>query len=637
NQYNDTMRVTITNLPNQLVTTSTFTLAGELQSVVTTGPGITAGTTTYKYDPDNRLLMVIDPTNVRTFNVYDEAGRKTGEVDGDGTLTEFVYNAASEVIKTIRYATAVDTTKLANSAGAPLNPLISAIRPAATANDQVNRAVFNNAGQRVFTIDAAGDATETRYDGAGRVTDTIGYATAIAPPIPANVGELRIGATTTTSTQLVDPSNSSNIYTITADSGGNDRRTRLFYNNDGQLQGSLDAAGYFSENSFDAAGRLIQTTRYANPTNVTDRTSGSFTTLHNWAVAHPDTTPAYDANGTATGDDEEMDASTYFFYDGEGRQIGVLDAEGYFTETQFDVAGNIAQQLKCNQKVTYSSNFQTVQSAARAVPSGSTPPVQVHSVSYAYDGAGRVTTEMALSGTTGDLNATAPNLGLKTDVVTSYQYDNANNVISTTRAVGSVDALGNQEARTTQARYDALGHVTQTLSGEGSKALAALTNPTQAQIDGIWNQYGVKNTYDVAGRLTSTTAQAIDPTGVNPTQTLTTVFYYDDDGQLRFTVQLVANPVTGAIEGEVSARQYNALDQLTDVITYTKRLTSMGTLQGGRLASAPAALISQLNALADATSDAHTSYTYKITGQVASRTTTLNGTDSAVTTYDYNA
>ena len=50
---------------------------------------------------------------MRTYYTYDGAGRKTAEIDADGSMTEFVYDDANRVIATVRYATAVSATNLA--------------------------------------------------------------------------------------------------------------------------------------------------------------------------------------------------------------------------------------------------------------------------------------------------------------------------------------------------------------------------------------------------------------------------------------------------------------------------------------------------------------------------------------------
>ena len=58
----------------------------------------------YTYDADGHE-RVKESGGVKTYCFYDDAGRKIGYVDGDGSVTEYVYNHADQLIKTIRYAT----------------------------------------------------------------------------------------------------------------------------------------------------------------------------------------------------------------------------------------------------------------------------------------------------------------------------------------------------------------------------------------------------------------------------------------------------------------------------------------------------------------------------------------------------
>ncbi|HEY6235620.1 MAG TPA: hypothetical protein VIW69_11010, partial [Candidatus Elarobacter sp.] len=438
-QYDDAGSRTIAMLANGLVTTSTYNGAGQLISVANSGPGAVAlGTTMYKYDGNGELRMVVDPSGIKQFYLYDEAWRRVAQVDGDGSLTELIYNAASQLVKTVRYSVLIDSTTLASlvdPSGNPTNVALSALKSAigrstgAAASDPVTRNVYNNAGQLQYTIDEAGAVTERVYDGAGRVTDTVQYATTLT--IPINVVELR---PTLTARQLVDPA-ATTTYNIGTDAT-NDRRIQSFYDGAGNLLGTLDAEFYVTENRYNAAGELTQTIAYANQvpatstTNPTLRTTGALAELI--AAAGAD-------NETAV--DPEQDATTYFFYDGQRRMIGALDAEGFLGETQYDVAGNVTQRIRYDHfdtsgnsvgTLTYASG-DTLASIKSRVPAAAVR----HTTTYVYDGLRRVVQEKNFEGT-----------------VTTKTYDVADDVVSSTRASGN-------EARTTQARYDAVGRVTQ--------------------------------------------------------------------------------------------------------------------------------------------------------------------------------
>ncbi len=567
--YDDANRKTTIMMANGLVTTRLFNRAGELISLSngTASVANSLGTTTYAYDADGRLRVVTDPTLVRQFYFYDEAGRKAGYVDSDGTLTEYVYNKANALIKTIQYASAVNATTLASlvdGSGNPTAVTLATVRTAASGQptqDRITRNVYDTAARLVYSIDEIGAVTQYFYDGAGRVTDTVRYTNPV------------------TIARTVDQLLPSDI-TVTAASA-TDRRTRFFYDSDGNLAGKLDGEGYLVEYLYDPAGYLFQQIAYATQTNASFWLAGTLTQLR----------PAVDNEIVTT---PERDIVSYFFYDRQGRRIGTLDGEGYLTEIVYDAAGHGTQTNRWDRKLTYAATanpFQTLRDAATAAPA-----VTVHTTTCVYDGAGRKTQETDYQGT-----------------VTTYKYDDVGNLVSMTRAAST------GEARTTDTIYDFLGRVLQELSAEGRAALDAISNPTQTQITDISNKYGVTYEYDLAGRRVAATVRP------NDTQTNKTAYYYDNDGRLRFEVNVL---------GERKEYRYNALGQLTDELTYTNRISTTG-LNGGLL---NATLITTLTG-STSTQDALTTYTYTLTGQVASKRTvrTSSSAEDALASYTYNA
>ena len=283
-----------------LVTTETYDRSGDLISVANgTSSALTGlGITTYSYDAGGRLRIVTDPTGVRQFFFYDEADRKVGQVDGDGTLTEFIDDKASQLIKTIQYSVLLSGTRLASLVDGTGNPTAVTLATCRTeagtspAIDRVTRSVYDLAGRLVYTIDAMGAVTQINYDGSGRITDTIEYANTIAVP-RATDQVLPADLTSTGSAFRIIPN------------AAKDRRTRAFYDNDGNQIGSLNAAGYITENLYDNAGHLKQITEYANITSSSLWASGTWAQLKTSAGTDTETTT-----------DPERDSSTYFYYDG---------------------------------------------------------------------------------------------------------------------------------------------------------------------------------------------------------------------------------------------------------------------------------------------------------------------------------
>jgi len=541
NGYNDSTRTTTVTLANGLVTTSAFDRAGRLLTVTRSSGAQALGTTTYAYDADGRLRMITDPTGSRQYFLYDEAGRKTFAVDGDGTLTEYVYDHSSNLIETIQYSRGVNTALLTDGSGNPLATVDTLrLRASATGSqDRVVRAVYDSANRLVYSIDEEGGVTETRYDGASRVTQTIAYANRVT--IPRTTAEVTIAAVQALLTSSTD-----------------DRHTRNFYDQDGNLLGTLDAAGYLSENVYDGAGRLTRTIGYATATPSAQRATGNLAALR----------PAADPDN---------DTVSYFFYDGEGRTVGVLDAEGYLTETAYDVAGDVSQVIRYDARRTYTAG--ATLASLRPASLG-----QSQVTSWEYDGSRRVTQETNYEGT-----------------ITQYQYDSVGNLIAATRALDTSDA------RTTRTRYDALGRVIAELTAEGSAQITATMTP--AQIDAVWAQYAVQYTYDLAGRRTSITDQ-------NGNRSL---FFYDQDGRVRYSVNAL---------GEVTESVYNALNQVTTSIRYSNRISVSG-LAGGTDLSAVSARVA---AAADGSKDSVTTIAYTATGRVASTMTAEGG--KVTHTYD---
>lgn len=566
---------TVNNGANTLVTTSVYNRAGELTSIINSTPSdvrpngmpsdVRLGTTTYAYDRNGRLRMVTDAVGVRTHVLYDAAGRKVMDIDGDGSVIEYIYNRANQVVKTIRYGARIDNGVLITAAGTPADVDIATLRTAASgapAQDAVNHLVYDAAGRVQYTIDDVSAVTQRIYDGRSLVIETIRYAAAVS--IDRSVGEIL------PADLILTPSTE-------------DRHVRTFYSADGLLIGELDAEGYVTRISNNAVGREQVLSAYAQQ--VTDpalRESGTLDQL----VAHVT---------AAAADVQAKNRFAYLFYDGQGREVGSLDGEGYFTERRYDLVGNLTHVLRYGRQLSYGTGldtFQTLQAAAAA------PGAAVQTTSFEYDGANRATRETNFEGT-----------------VTTYLYDSVGNLLRTTRAQGTSDV------RVTQTRYNALSQVVRELSAEGSALLTG--SLTQAETDLIWDRYGVTYTYDAVGRRISATTNAYDPT-TQTTQTATTLYYYNEDGQLRFTV----NPL-----GQVSETRYDALGRVTDQIAYADRIATAG-LVGGLVTSA---LITQLTAKANAATDARTTtaYAYRASGRERREVVTTTA-EGAQTTNQYD-
>ena len=367
-------------LASGLVTTQTYDRAGRLVAVQQTDAASRQlGQTQYFYDADNRLRMTQDPTGVRHWMLYDDAGRKVADIDGNGSLIELVYNANGQVTQQIEYATAVDVSGLVDTAGQPLDVALAAIRPPANAADRRAWNAYDAAGRLVKTVDGEGGVTQTTYDGASRVVQVTRYA--------AKINTAALGAAPTP--EAIAPA---------ADPAA-DRTTRNLYDQDGRLVGELDAEGYLTEHQYDAAGRRTVTLGYATATSAALRADGTLAQLR-----------------PATSTD---DIRTVTLYDGKGQVVGVVDGQNILTERVYDASGNLVRQVRYHPAFTTTVASTSTLAAIRPQP-GTGREQQVKS--WVYDTLNRVTQMTDVDGT-----------------VTDFAYDKAGNLVTTTRAVGQAE------------------------------------------------------------------------------------------------------------------------------------------------------------------------------------------------------
>jgi YD repeat-containing protein len=571
-----------TTAANGLVTTKVYDKAGRLMSVTQSDASNGFGTTKYSYDPGGRLVMIDYPGStlaspVRSWVIYDDAGRKVGDVDADGSLTEYVYNANNQITRTTQYATAVDLTKLVDSAGAAKVPTLAMVKPAANAAaDRSTWNIYDGVGRLFKTVDADGGVTETFYDAASRVVKTKAYATAVNTSL------------------LVEPLSDVAV----ASDAVNDRVTRNFYNNDGRLVASLDGEGYLTEFAYNTRGLLGWRLQYAGVTGSALRADGSLTDLRNSIVA-------------ATHVD---DRSTRYLYDTKGMLVGEVDAEYYLTAKTYDRAGNLSAETRYTNKLTAAaqSGLTVASTLESVIPAGSTS----QQTTYKYDRLNRLTEKVNFQG-----------------VATQYAYDAAGNLTQTVAAVGSADQ------RTGTKRYDAMGRVTGELLGEASLRLTGGMTP--AQINAVYAEYGVTYAYDVAGRrISMTDANGVKTLyfyNVDNQLTHTVNAYgevtesqYDTLGQVKATV-LYGNRLAAATLATLTGGLITpgASNTLTSAVTAMKNagldsLTAYAYTKAGRLAQVTDPLNYKQN------------YVYNTFGERKSTSRQINSTASVLHTFDYD-
>ncbi len=256
-----------------------------------------------------------------------------GQISPNRELTEFIYNAAGVLTQTIAYATPIAAPTLAsvltNVGAAKLT--LAAVRPGTNALDRHTINLYDAAGRLAETVDAAGCVVTYRYDGKGEMVQKTSYA------IGLNSTQLSALQAAVSAGAEVSPTNSNAVPT----SSVNDRTIHNIYGSDGLLQGSVDGDGYLTAYVYNGSGLLIQTTRYANQVQVQG------------TLADNVLPKAYDAKATLPTDgsayvvqDTNNDQNTFYFYNPAAQRTGMIDAQGYFTEYGYDLAGNLTSETR---------------------------------------------------------------------------------------------------------------------------------------------------------------------------------------------------------------------------------------------------------------------------------------------------
>ncbi|MDH5328175.1 MAG: putative Ig domain-containing protein [Gammaproteobacteria bacterium] len=530
----------------------------------------TLSSTQYLYDAEGKLRISQNSTGERQHLIYDDADRPVAVIDANGTIVETVYDAGGNVVKTIDYATALTPTQLAllsNADGSPADITLQQLGLNHTTSgaqdqllDRVTRNIYDKANRLVMTFQAdeyvttpeglkeQGYVSQLIYNGLGQVSKTIAYNN------PIQILH---------STETVVPADIEVLLTRDIE---HDRINRNYYDNNGQLIATLDGEGYLTQLQYNAAGQLVHTHGHAA------QYSGDINT-------DPANLVALIASVGTHADDQHH----YTLYNARGQKVGAVDAEGYLTEYVYDAAGNLETEYRyagLAKPVTLTSTLANVRPDAVPVYDANNRIISDRITSYTYNARNQLATSTNPEG-----------------VTTQFTYDSVGNLIEETRSVGGLDQ---NLARTRVSQYDLQGRLIRTLAAQGKQALDALVSPTQAQIDALWAEYGESYAYDSEGRRTSVTDQWGN----------TSYFYYNEDGQLRYSVNA---------EGEVKETIYNNYGEITETIAYVNRLSAAAlntvtAASGGLLNSL---ILANIQPLAHE-ADQHNKQSYNLRGQIKS-------------------
>jgi YD repeat-containing protein len=452
---------------------------------------------------------------------YDEDGRLIGALDGDGYLSQIVYNAAGEKSETIAYATATSTSLRASGSFADL--LTSA---GTSTSDVHNRYFYDGRGLLQYTLNNALRPTEYTYDATGNLLHTTSYGDSIA-------------ANSSYSAAYV----AGQISSLSLASNSATRISYTVYDGAGRADYTIDAAGDVTAYAYDASGNVVKQTQFAAL--FAASSDPSLSAIDSWASSQ------------ASNSDNR---TTRMVYDQAGRPVYTVDAAGYISENRYDADGRVTQTIRYADAYSVSDS---VTQASLAAQIGSIPSTAVQtSVVYdvdgrvvdSYDGAG-VRTHFVYD-TLGRVTDKTVAYGTAAAVTCHYTYDAAGRVLT------QAEAYGQPDVSTTSYSYDGLGNVLSQTDGRGNvtsytydalgQALT-VTTPIDASTNAV-----TTNQYDAFGNV----IKATDALGNS------SYFYYDSLNRL--TLQIDA-------EGYATKTNYTIGNEVASVTHYATAVSGTVT------------------------------------------------------------
>jgi RHS repeat-associated protein len=301
-----------------------------------------AGTTTWTYDKDGRVLTGVDPLGHTTTNTYDLAGNRTRVVDGSGNSTVTMFDADNRSVTVTEGAgPSAATTRTSydvapGSAGCPVTVTQTAFCTLTTdAAGGVTSEVYDVRGQLVATIRPGGKTTTHGYDAAGNQTSVVRpggtrttfYYDAAERPVKKSYSD---GTRSVT-------------YTYDADgrrlSASNAVTTKWSYDPAGRITTSTSSVSGTVSYRYDRAGNEVGLT-YPDGSSV-ERTvdgAGRITAVTDW-LGHT-TTFTYDANDSLIGQIAPDGTTRADVLDANDLPISITIAKGATTLARFSYVNN---------------------------------------------------------------------------------------------------------------------------------------------------------------------------------------------------------------------------------------------------------------------------------------------------------
>lgn len=309
---------------------------------------------------------------------YDKANRQVFTIDALNGVTELSYDRAGHVVRETAYA-----NPLASVPALGLEASEAGVRAALSASavhDRSNRFAFDAAGRQVLAVDALGGVTETRYDAAGRVTESIAYAAMTNPT-----------ASMPTLAQARALANAAQ-----------DRVHKRAYDAAGRLVYTVDPIGGVVKTAYDAAGRVTSTTTFAKAVSATTPAAAGAIASALAATPGEDRIEhfVYDSAGNLTASTDALGGTERFTHDALGNKLSFTNKKGAVWTYEYDAAGRLLAEHSPQVELTTVS----VDSTGRLVASA--PATASITTRLAYDALGNLLQRTEATGRIGEERTT---------------------------------------------------------------------------------------------------------------------------------------------------------------------------------------------------------------------------------------
>ncbi|ALN89264.1 hypothetical protein [Lysobacter gummosus] len=437
-----------------------------------------------------------------TQQIFDADGRLRYAIDSQGYVTEFVYDASNNIVRTIAYAFAISSWT--NITAQTVSGLLSEQTSVMHAKDRQTQTIYDAAGRAVFQIDAGRFVTRNKYDANGNLIERARFVT-------------EYPAASATTLQLLDAWAAGQATNATAEE-------HWIYDAASRVIWQVDSGGRATRHTYDAAGNRRMSTLFLHLASESKRPSAyTMQGMAAWSALYGFEEARY------------TNQTTMWFYDAAGRNVLSYDASDRFTETGYDAVGRAISSSRYDRGWGASNPPVTLDTAVADLrvfltSEGSTSKT----TQYRYDAAGRLSDTIdAIGGVRhyqrdglGQVIAEFAAWGTAEQVVTRRSYDAVGQLVEEASAadtaeasrkrfvynafgqvVASIDPRGVELAESDSAwaldqRYS-LGYRNETGAALRAADLSA------AQKTALLARYTSRSNYDVSGRL----VESIDPHG----------------------------------------------------------------------------------------------------------------------------